>query len=94
MPLILSLKMYAPICCQDVECKSAQLELVQALSLVQLPESSVEGFQDWVLHRLFSVPLIYSCPLADISRIYVDVTDNEVSIMEKYTCIYSIPCTT
>lgn len=78
-----SLSLHLRPSCQDAECKSAQLELVQALSLVQLPDSLGEGFQDWVLHHLFSVPLIYSCPLADISRIYVDLTDNED--MKKFT---------
>lgn len=72
-----SLSLHLRPSCQDAECHNAQLELVQALSLVQLPDSSAEGYQDWSLHRLFLVPLIYSCPLADISKIYVDITDNE-----------------
>lgn len=72
-----SLSLHLRPSCQDTECHSSQLELVQALSLVQLPDTSPEGYQDWTLHHLFLVPLIYSCPLADVSRIYVDISENE-----------------
>ncbi|KAG7169705.1 GPI transamidase component PIG-T-like, partial [Homarus americanus] len=69
--------------CQDVSCTSSHLELTQALSLVQGPTISSSGHQDWSLQQLFSSQLIYTCPLASFSRIYVDVTGNVD--MKKFT---------
>ncbi|XP_047499729.1 GPI transamidase component PIG-T-like [Penaeus chinensis] len=63
--------------CQDASCTSSHLELVQALSLVQNPTVSMEGHQDWSLRQLFSAPLISTCPLASMSKVYVDVTINK-----------------
>ncbi|XP_045618879.2 GPI transamidase component PIG-T [Procambarus clarkii] len=69
--------------CQDASCSTAHLELTQALSLVQGPIISPSGHQDWSLQQLFSTQLIYTCPLASMSKIYVDVTDNVD--MKKFT---------
>lgn len=63
--------------CQDETCTSAHLELTQALSLVQGPTVSPSGHQDWSLQMLFSIPLMYTCPLASFSKIYVDITDSK-----------------
>lgn len=63
--------------CKDKDCTSSQLELVQALSLVQDPTVSMNGHQDWSLHHLFSAPLVSVCPLASKSMIYVDITSND-----------------
>ncbi|KAK7068215.1 hypothetical protein SK128_009728 [Halocaridina rubra] len=62
--------------CVDKSCTSPQLELVQALSLVQNPTVSMNGHQDWSLYHLFSTKLISVCPLASMSVIYVDITNN------------------
>ncbi|XP_053653488.1 GPI transamidase component PIG-T isoform X2 [Cherax quadricarinatus] len=69
--------------CKDVSCSSVHLELTQALSLVQGPTLSSSGHQDWSLQQLFSTQLIYTCPLASMSKIYVDVTGNRD--MKKFT---------
>ncbi|KAB7506120.1 GPI transamidase component PIG-T [Armadillidium nasatum] len=72
-----SLSLHMRPICEDKDCRTPVLELVQSLSLVQKLFNEMDGRQDWTLRSLFSAPLISVCPLSKISKIYVDITENE-----------------
>ncbi|RXG53904.1 GPI transamidase component PIG-T, partial [Armadillidium vulgare] len=72
-----SLALHMRPICEDKDCRTPVLELVQSLSLVQKLFNEMDGRQDWTLRSLFSAPLISVCPLSKISKIYVDITENE-----------------
>ncbi|KAK8787914.1 phosphatidylinositol glycan anchor biosynthesis class T [Amblyomma americanum] len=70
--LALDLKMI----CQDEDCLHAALELQMSVSLVFDAVAAQNGYQTWSLSKLFGAGLKTTCPLASMSSIYVDVSNN------------------
>lgn len=62
--------------CEDENCMDAILELQMSVSLVIDTVASQNGYQTWSLSKLFGAGLKTSCPLASMSTIYVDVSNN------------------
>ncbi|XP_037500042.1 GPI transamidase component PIG-T [Rhipicephalus sanguineus] len=62
--------------CQDENCLHAILELQMSVSLVIDAVAAQNGYQTWSLSKLFGAGLKTSCPLASMSTIYVDVSNN------------------
>lgn len=62
--------------CEDENCMDAILELQMSVSLVIDTVASQSGYQTWSLSKLFGAGLKTSCPLASMSTIYVDVSNN------------------
>lgn len=60
--------------CKTVSCDSNMLELRQSVSLVY--DYLILGSKNWSFRKLFGQGLMASCPLADSSAVYVDVTKN------------------
>ena len=69
-----------PICTDYPECTSSALELTQSLGVVFEPPVHNRGRQDWTLASLFDRSLLGACPLASVSKIFVDLSVNSVSI--------------
>ncbi|XP_070575719.1 GPI transamidase component PIG-T-like [Ptychodera flava] len=65
--------------CQDPSCSSPAVELSQSMSVVFDPPIRELSKQDWSLRKLFGRGLKGPCPLASISNVYVDITDNSTS---------------
>uniref|UniRef100_A0A0K8R397 Putative gpi transamid n=1 Tax=Ixodes ricinus TaxID=34613 RepID=A0A0K8R397_IXORI len=62
--------------CENEECKDAILELQMSVSLVFDTVVSQNGYQSWSLSKLFGSGLITTCPLASMSTIYVETSNN------------------
>ncbi|XP_037283794.2 phosphatidylinositol glycan anchor biosynthesis class T [Rhipicephalus microplus] len=62
--------------CQDENCAHTILELQMSVSLVIDAVAAQNGHQTWSLSKLFGAGLKTSCPLASMSTIYVDVSNN------------------
>ncbi|XP_037505589.1 GPI transamidase component PIG-T-like [Rhipicephalus sanguineus] len=60
----------------DENCLHAILELQMSVSLVIDAVAAQNGYQTWSLSKLFGAGLKTSCPLASMSTIYVDVSNN------------------
>lgn len=52
-----------------------RVELVQTISVVFNPLLQFDGKQTWSLTKLFGNPIKRKCPLAEHSRIYVDISE-------------------
>lgn len=59
-----------------ISCTSHQLELKQTMNLV-FDKQIISENRDWSMRKMFGQGLSGSCYLADSSRIYLDVTDQE-----------------
>ncbi|XP_064599040.1 GPI transamidase component PIG-T-like [Liolophura sinensis] len=72
-----SLSVHIRPVCSDADCTRPGIELTQNLALVfDVPRIS-SGSASWSLKKLFSSGLTTQCPLSDMSKVYVDVTDME-----------------
>lgn len=60
--------------CRDQGCEYASLEVQQSLSLVY--DYGILGNRNWSFRRLFGQIVMYPCPLAEKSDVYVDVSSN------------------
>lgn len=69
-----SLALHLRPICRDEGCSKPSLELVQTVSLVY--DYGILGSKNWSFKRLFGQGILSTCPLADSSFIYVDVTSN------------------
>lgn len=70
--------------CRDKKCQESSLELRLSLSVVSEPTvqhgSTYDGIRaDWSFKGLYGANLFSSCPLATLSKVYVDVTSNSSS---------------
>ena len=63
---------------QDEGCTMTSLELSQSLTVVFEPTVMNNGRQDWSFKSLFSRMLSTSCPLAENSKVYIDISSNKV----------------
>ncbi|KAK2702448.1 hypothetical protein QYM36_018942, partial [Artemia franciscana] len=62
------------------ECVGVKWELVLSITLVTEPpvmNVASLGKQDWSLISTFGSGLYSHCPLAQISKVYIDVTQNQ-----------------
>jgi len=70
--------------CGDPSCSILSTELSQSINLVFDPAvyNGQRGLDntDWNLKHLFGVGIVSSCPLADTSQIFVDVTENKFTL--------------
>ncbi|XP_015516301.2 GPI transamidase component PIG-T [Neodiprion lecontei] len=73
--------------CTNAACTQTTIELRQTISLVY--DTMTTDSQDWSVRKLFGIGLRSACPLATLSRVYVDVTDNETS--ETYRLVPEPP---
>ena len=60
------------------------LELIQSLAVVFELTVMNNGHQDWSFKTLFSRMLSSSCPLAENSKIYIDISSNKVRIFKQF----------
>lgn len=67
--------------CMDSECNRVRTELHQTLTVVFRPERKEQKIF-WSLRSLFTTKLRSHCPLADESKIFVDITGIELSEMK------------
>lgn len=72
----LSLALDLKTICQDEDCGHAVLELQMSVSLVFDSVAAQNGYQSWSLSKLFGAGLKTTCPLASMSAIYVDTSNN------------------
>ncbi|XP_072013804.1 GPI transamidase component PIG-T-like [Amphiura filiformis] len=68
-----------PVCSDYPSCTSPALELTQSLGVVFEPPIHNHGKQDWTLASLFERPILKPCPLASVSKVYVDLSVNSTS---------------
>lgn len=69
-----SLRLSLRSICKTTACDAIVLELKQSVSLVY--DFLILGSKNWSFRKLFGQGLMQSCPLADSSVVYVDVTNN------------------
>lgn len=65
-------------------CRPARLEIRQTVNLV-FDKQLISPNRDWSLRKMFGQGLADTCYLADTSRIYIDVTDNEFDVTPEPT---------
>ncbi|XP_022082353.1 GPI transamidase component PIG-T-like [Acanthaster planci] len=68
-----------PVCDDYPACTRPALELSQSLAVVFNPPASHDGKQDWTLRSLFDRPLSNVCPMAEESKIYIDISDESLT---------------
>ncbi|KAK4010532.1 GPI transamidase component PIG-T isoform X1 [Daphnia magna] len=67
--------------CRDKKCQETSLELKLSLSLVSEPTvlhgSTYHGINaDWSFKSIYGAHLFSSCPRAQVSKVYIDITSN------------------
>lgn len=75
---------------KDESCTLTSVELSQSLTIVFEPSVSNNGKQDWSFKTLFNRMVGSSCPLAENSKVYVDVSSNKVKM--QMWCVLSELC--
>ncbi|XP_043268250.1 GPI transamidase component PIG-T [Venturia canescens] len=60
--------------CRNAACTKTSLELRQTISLVY--DTMADDSQDWSIRRLFGMGLQGACPLATMSKVYIDISGN------------------
>lgn len=69
-----SLSIHLRPICRNKDCVSSSLELIQSVDLVY--DYLILGSRDWSLRKLFGQGIMNSCPLAESSTIYIDLSNN------------------
>lgn len=69
-----SLSIHLRPICRNAACDLSSLELKQSVDLVY--DYLILGSRNWSLRKLFGQGIMNSCPLAQSSTIYVDITNN------------------
>lgn len=64
---------FRPIC-GNADCTESALELRETVSL--LYDYTILGTKSWTLRKLFGQGILNTCPLAESSNIYVDISSN------------------
>lgn len=65
--------------CDKPDCQSHQLEIKQTVNLV-FDKQIISQNQDWSMRKMFGQGLSGSCYLADHSRIYLDITNQDYQL--------------
>ncbi|KAI4464832.1 gpi transamidase component pig-t-related [Holotrichia oblita] len=73
-----SLSIHLRPICRNAECDLSSIELTQSVDLVY--DFTILGTRNWSLRKLFGQGIMNSCPLAESSTIYVEVTNNDTNI--------------
>jgi len=72
---------FRPVC-SDPACRSLGVELSQSVTLAFDPAvfNGRPDMADWSLKQLFGIGVGPPCPLADVSQVYVDITDGKFEL--------------
>lgn len=73
-----SLSIHLRPVCRNADCDLTSIELRQSVDLVY--DFTILGSRNWSLRKLFGQGIMNSCPLAESSTIYVEVTNNDTNI--------------
>ncbi|XP_076642019.1 phosphatidylinositol glycan anchor biosynthesis class T [Halictus rubicundus] len=69
--------------CSNASCTKTSLELRLTVSLVY--DTMVDTSQDWSILKFFGMGIKGACPLATMSNIYVDITNNNTNQVYRLT---------
>ncbi|XP_032675828.1 GPI transamidase component PIG-T isoform X2 [Odontomachus brunneus] len=69
--------------CRDITCTRTSLELRQTVSLIY--DTMADISQDWSIRKFFGMGLKGACPLATLSNIYVDISNNNTNHVYELT---------
>lgn len=72
---------YRQICAND-GCSKTKIELQQTVSLVYDLVILTSSIKEWSIRKLFGIGLFGSCPVAQDSNIYVDISDNNFELVQ------------
>ncbi|KAL6418579.1 hypothetical protein ACFW04_011997 [Cataglyphis niger] len=69
--------------CRDTTCTRTSLELRQTVSLIY--DIMTDMNQDWSIRKFFGMGLQGACPLATLSNVYVDISNNNTNHVYELT---------
>ncbi|XP_076620311.1 phosphatidylinositol glycan anchor biosynthesis class T isoform X2 [Colletes latitarsis] len=72
-----SIGIHFRVICSNAICSNTSLELKQTVSLIY--DTMVDSLQDWSIRKFFGMGIKGACPLATLSNIYVDVSNNNTN---------------
>ncbi|XP_043253091.1 GPI transamidase component PIG-T [Colletes gigas] len=72
-----SIGIHFRVICSNAICTNTSLELKQTVSLIY--DTMVDSLQDWSVRKFFGMGIKGACPLATLSNIYVDVSNNNTN---------------
>ncbi|XP_078048445.1 phosphatidylinositol glycan anchor biosynthesis class T [Augochlora pura] len=78
-----SIGIHFRVICSNAVCTKTSLELRQTVSLVY--DTMVDTTQDWSILKFFGMGIKGACPLASLSNIYVDVSNNNTNQIYRLT---------
>ncbi|XP_033342210.2 phosphatidylinositol glycan anchor biosynthesis class T isoform X1 [Megalopta genalis] len=78
-----SIGVHFRVICSNAVCTKTSLELRQSVSLVY--DTMVDTSQDWSILKFFGMGIKGACPLASLSNIYVDVSNNNTNQIYRLT---------
>ncbi|XP_031832709.1 phosphatidylinositol glycan anchor biosynthesis class T [Nomia melanderi] len=78
-----SIGVHFRVICSNAICTKASLELRQTVSLIY--DTMVDTSQNWSVRKFFGIGIKGACPLASLSNVYVDVSNNNTNQVYRLT---------
>lgn len=72
-----SIGVHFRVICSNAACTKTSLELRQTVSLVY--DTMADTTQDWSIRKFFGMGIKGACPLATLSNVYVDISNNNTN---------------
>ncbi|XP_053974232.1 GPI transamidase component PIG-T [Hylaeus anthracinus] len=72
-----SIGIHFRVICSNAMCTKTSLELKQTVSLIY--DTMVDVSQDWSIRKFFGMGIKGACPLATLSNVYIDVSNNNTN---------------
>ncbi|KAG6803558.1 GPI transamidase component PIG-T [Apis mellifera caucasica] len=69
-----SIGIHFRIICSNMICTKTSLELRQSVSLIY--DTITDASQDWSIRKFFGIGIRGACPLATLSNVYIDISNN------------------
>ncbi|XP_015434008.1 PREDICTED: GPI transamidase component PIG-T, partial [Dufourea novaeangliae] len=78
-----SIGVHFRVICSNTKCTKTSLELRQSVSLIY--DTMVDASQDWSVRKFFGMGIKGACPLATLSNVYVDISNNNTNQVYRLT---------
>ncbi|XP_076760886.1 phosphatidylinositol glycan anchor biosynthesis class T isoform X1 [Xylocopa sonorina] len=76
-----SIGVHFRVICSNTICNKTSLELRQSVSLIY--DTVTDASQDWSIRKFFGMGIKGACPLATLSNVYIDISNNNTNQMYK-----------
>ncbi|CAL7937280.1 unnamed protein product [Xylocopa violacea] len=72
-----SIGVHFRVICSNTICNKTSLELRQSVSLIY--DTVTDASQDWSIRKFFGMGIKGACPLATLSNVYIDISNNNTN---------------